>query len=106
MSKLLSTLAVPMLIGGFIRKAVDKALNRDENTPANTDQGILLSSGLIAGEALMGILVAIILFFNREWLDGVRSSVAPGSTVSDILSLIAIFMLAYYLKKVAQTRLN
>ena len=52
-------LSTPILIGGLIAYSLTK-----RSKPANTDDhvlqnGILLSSGLIAGESLMGILLAL-----------------------------------------------
>lgn len=45
------TLSVPILIGGMIRYIVKKS-----------DKGILLSSGLIAGEALAGVIIAGMIY--------------------------------------------
>ncbi|MCK4422108.1 oligopeptide transporter, OPT family [candidate division WOR-3 bacterium] len=45
------TLSVPILIGGMIRYIVKKS-----------DKGILLSSGLIAGEALAGVVIAGMIY--------------------------------------------
>jgi len=57
-----------IFIGGFIKFAVDKLAERriqteeDRNTIDNT--GLLLASGLVAGEALMGILLAALVVGN------------------------------------------
>ncbi|MCK5883215.1 MAG: oligopeptide transporter, OPT family, partial [Bacteriovoracaceae bacterium] len=56
------TLAIPMFIGGVIRFILDR--KQGENALESSDQGILLSSGLIAGEAIMGVLLAILLSFK------------------------------------------
>ncbi len=50
------SLAVPMLVGGIVRAVVD----RKKGHPAErSDPGKLFAAGLIAGEALMGILLAV-----------------------------------------------
>jgi uncharacterized oligopeptide transporter (OPT) family protein len=54
------TLSVPMLIGGIVRSFVDKKMGMKHE---GKDKGILLSSGLVAGEALMGVILALILVF-------------------------------------------
>ncbi|MBR1722976.1 MAG: oligopeptide transporter, OPT family, partial [Treponema sp.] len=48
-------LSVPIFIGGLLRAFFD----RKEEGKAITDRGILYSSGLIAGEGLIGILLAV-----------------------------------------------
>ena len=50
-------LSVTMFLGGLLRWAVDR---RRGASSAGEDPGTLLSAGLIAGEGLCGILLAII----------------------------------------------
>jgi len=57
------TLIVPMLAGGVIRHLIDR--RQDGAGPGETGgRGVLLSSGLIAGEALMGIITAVFIVLN------------------------------------------
>ncbi|MCP4867938.1 MAG: oligopeptide transporter, OPT family [Proteobacteria bacterium] len=49
-------LAVPILLGGLIAHFADKATNNDEEAG---HKGLLVASGLITGEALVGISLAI-----------------------------------------------
>jgi putative OPT family oligopeptide transporter len=51
------TLIVPMLIGGIVRYAGDRRRGTAHDA-GDQDTGLLLSSGMIAGEAIMGILLA------------------------------------------------
>ncbi|MBL7014656.1 MAG: oligopeptide transporter, OPT family [Candidatus Marinimicrobia bacterium] len=55
-------LTVPIFIGGMINHLGKKA----GATPAMERKGLLLSSGLITGEALMGILVAVPIFLTEQ----------------------------------------
>ncbi|EOD00776.1 OPT family oligopeptide transporter [Caldisalinibacter kiritimatiensis] len=56
-------LSTPIMVGGVIRGILDKKLNKedgeDSTIKAKIDSGILFASGLIAGEGLIGILLAI-----------------------------------------------
>jgi putative OPT family oligopeptide transporter len=56
-------LSVPILFGGLISLAIKKTLRRNGATSteieASSRRGLLLASGLITGEALLGILMAI-----------------------------------------------
>ncbi len=49
----------PVFLGGLLRHFVDKKAGAAVNEKSR-DQGILLSSGLIAGEGLMGVVIAVI----------------------------------------------
>ena len=58
-------LTVPIFIGGMISHLA----NKKGATEVTRRKGLLLSSGLITGEALMGILVAVPIFItsNKDW---------------------------------------
>jgi putative OPT family oligopeptide transporter len=57
------SLDIPILIGGLLRYF---STRRRGETDEARDPGILFGSGLIAGEALMGILIAGFVFFGTE----------------------------------------
>ena len=47
------------LVGGVIRSSVERKYKNDEyELKARDERGVLLSSGLVAGDALIGILIA------------------------------------------------
>tara|TARA_B100001175_G_C19491198_1_gene632683 strand:- start:1276 stop:1932 length:657 start_codon:yes stop_codon:yes gene_type:complete len=59
------TLTVPIFIGGMVNHLGKKAGGSEESDK----KGLLMSSGFITGEALMGILVAVPIFLsgNKNW---------------------------------------
>jgi putative OPT family oligopeptide transporter len=61
------SLGVAILIGGLIRFLASRRNDADEAEGARS--GLLFGSGLIAGEALMGIALAIPLVLGVEFLD-------------------------------------
>jgi hypothetical protein len=77
------TLSVPILLGGLIRWAGQRALARKAGADAAADElsnaGVLLSSGLIAGESILGVALAACVYFkvpmavawHPGWLGGV-----------------------------------
>lgn len=88
------TLAVPMLVGGLIRYFIDKKRNASEKENESTDGGILLSSGIIAGEAVMGIVVSILLVM------GIKPAIGGiGHGIQEVMSLVALVLVAFYLWK-------
>jgi putative OPT family oligopeptide transporter len=59
------TLSVPILLGGLIQYATSRKKNEAKE---GSDPGLLYGSGLIAGEALMGIGLAIPMAIDKEFL--------------------------------------
>lgn len=91
------TLAVPMLVGGLIRYNLEKK-RKEKNLNESEDKGILISSGFIAGEALMGVVIA--LFLSLNWNIGYAESLDLG--LREILSVFAFVGISIYLYKVAK----
>jgi len=89
----------PVFIGGLIRHYVEKKYTT-ENDEKGKDQGILLGSGLIAGEGLMGVVIAIFAvalskepnFFEIHY---------PAEWMGEIVSVIAFSILGWFLYRVA-----
>ncbi|QEK11867.1 oligopeptide transporter, OPT family [Crassaminicella thermophila] len=88
-------LSTPIMVGGVIRGILDKKLKNnggeDKSIKAKIDSGILYASGLIAGEGLVGILLAI--FAVAGW------KVAMNIDLGQIGGLIFFIMLAFSLVK-------
>jgi hypothetical protein len=60
-----------IFIGGVVRWVLDKRRDRrnlnDAQKARVENAGVLTASGLIAGEALMGLIWAAFRFFDRPW---------------------------------------
>ena len=80
-------LTVPIFIGGMINHMG----KRTGSSTVAAKKGILLSSGLITGEALMGIFVAVPIFItgNKDWWP-----IYPGY---DLLGIVAFLGVIYWL---------
>ncbi|MDD6352184.1 MAG: oligopeptide transporter, OPT family [Lachnospiraceae bacterium] len=92
-------ISLPMMVGGLIRLFVDKkkGMTEEERKAAN-NRGILYSSGLIAGEGLVGILLAA--FAAAKLNIDLSSSFSLGSIGSLILfALLAVSLLRMVMKK-------
>ena len=53
-----------IMVGGLVRLGFDKMKKDKEKKDAITQNGILFCSGMIAGEGLVGILLAVLAIFN------------------------------------------
>ncbi len=89
------TLAIPILVGGVIRYLVEKKRGALDESH---DQGVLLGSGLIAGEAIMGVVIAVIIYF---WSDVLVLN--GNSSIKEVLSVAAFVAVSTYLYKIAKT---
>jgi putative OPT family oligopeptide transporter len=58
--------SVPILIGGLLNHLMARRAKSDEERSARTKRGVLLASGIIAGESLMGVGIAIVKAINPE----------------------------------------
>lgn len=86
-----------IFIGGLIRGILDKILakkNFNDAQRARVDNtGVLLSSGLIAGEALTGLLFAIIAVVNYDFLKSLIIFQEPTFLLSLLVFLIVGWVL-------------
>lgn len=75
------SLGVPILIGGIVRYIVDKATGEEERP---MDPGVLGAAGLIAGEALMGIIFAALI------VGGIAPSIGFSSNALGVIMLMVV----------------
>lgn len=92
----------PVFLGGIVRKAVDnsKKNSTKEDVTKAKEQGVLLSSGLIAGEGIMGIAIAVYAFLMEKKPQGFGFFM-EGAT-GEIISFALFLALAFYLYRVGK----
>lgn len=102
-------LSVPIFIGGMIawgaakavrRRAIDNGESPEEAETGAERKGLLFSSGLITGEALIGIILAI-PFALFESTDALRIMPQGFEWLSSLLGVVAAFFFMIWLYKVA-----
>lgn len=96
-------LSTPMIVGGIVKWLVEKKKNISDKERKDADEnGILFSSGLIAGEGMVGILLAILAIIptGEDTLSSVIAGFLPGAipilanvNVGNIIGLIAFALL-------------
>ena len=101
----LSTMT-PVFIGGVIKHFVEMKRNKKSEDIAEkqTDKGVLLSSGLIAGEGIMGVIIA----GYAVWTTTRPAGVSFGLTgiVGDWISFVMFSALGYFLYRLALSKKN
>ncbi|MFD1361702.1 OPT family oligopeptide transporter [Lentibacillus salinarum] len=86
----------PIMVGGLISGIIKRRTKNKEEFEAKNERGILLASGYIAGEALMGVIVALAV---------TAGVVFPEETFfGPFVSLIAIAAVAWYLYHTANKK--
>ena len=58
----------PLIIGALVSHFVRKSSKKEKIVTARNERGILFSSGLIAGGALAGVLTALLLFVEGQFM--------------------------------------
>ncbi len=82
----------PVFVGGCLRSLVEwLAARKGEDVEARKDKGILLGSGLIAGEGLMGVGVAVYAYFTGLKPSALGSILpAPWDQIAALLVFVAL----------------
>jgi putative OPT family oligopeptide transporter len=76
-----------IMVGGLVRWALEKRKD-SEAKKESINRGILFSSGMIAGEGLVGILLAVFAIFGLDKAIDLSSKLNLSNTVSSIGSLV------------------
>jgi len=101
-------LAVPIVLGGVVNYAVTRSHARRktpiEDVETSKRNGLLFASGLITGEALMGILLAIPIIILKQYdrtMPFIHGSMGP---LGELIGVILILSVAYWLYCTARGR--
>jgi uncharacterized oligopeptide transporter (OPT) family protein len=102
-------LMVPIFLGGFITYLVEKKLGVDPRDEAERDRvhrpGPLFSAGLITGEALMGILIAIpIVASGSATVLSLPDPLLPGETARLVLGVAILAWVGWLMYRTATKR--
>jgi len=93
----------PLFVGGLLRHHVDRRFASAGDEKKGKDQGVLLSSGFIAGEGMMGVVIAVIAVITSQ-VPSVFRIDYPSAWMGQIVSAVAFAALGYYLYRVARSK--
>jgi len=92
-----------IFVGGLIRGFVDKARDRrgfNEAQKARVENaGVLVAAGLIAGEALMGLFVAAVVFFRESFWTVPGFAGIAGWLALPVFAILALYLIRVPLSK-------
>ena len=89
------SLSAGIMAGGVVRFIVEKIKGTDEEKKERADRGVLFTSGLIAGEGIMGIVLAVLAVLKVD--SAINLSARFGFTTPQFVSLIIFILLLYFL---------
>lgn len=88
-----------IMVGGLVRLAFDKMKKDEEEKKQITSDGILFCSGMIAGEGLVGILLALFAIFGLDQVIDLSKVLNLPLVVSNIGSLVVFALVIVSLLK-------
>jgi putative OPT family oligopeptide transporter len=91
-------LSTPIMAGGLIALVVKK-ISKEEVVKKREERGILFGSGLVAGDALLGVIIAFIIAFfpaYRTFYEA-HEELSLSAAYGPWISLVAFFGLSYLL---------
>ena len=77
-----------IMVGGLVRLALDKLKRNEEEKKTIINDGILFCSGMIAGEGLIGILLALFAVFGLDSMIDISSKIP--TAVSNVGAIVAL----------------
>ena len=92
------SLSAGIMAGGAVRWIVERVKGSDEEKKERADRGVLFTSGLIAGEGIMGIVLAVLA------VAGVDGKIALPFSLPQIGSLIIFVVLLFGLFKLCMKK--
>ncbi len=88
-----------ILVGGIVRLVFDKMKGDEKKKKETINDGILFCSGMIAGEGLVGIILAFLAVFGLDKFIDISGILGLPESVSNILSLVVFGLIILSLLK-------
>jgi putative OPT family oligopeptide transporter len=92
--------SAPIMAGGLVRAIVDKK-RKMSSAEAEFSPGVLLSSGFIAGGAIMGVALSLIAGFELDKYINFSAVMGPlaSSSLFALLPFLGLMLILYYIGK-------
>lgn len=89
----------PLFIGGMLRLLLEKTSKTQQEKDDRRERGVLLGSGLVGGEGLLGVGIAAVAFFKGSAPTGFGTAWA--GTLAPVTALLAFMGLVWLFRKYA-----
>ena len=88
-----------IMVGGLVRLVFDKMKRKEEEKKQIISDGILYCSGMIAGEGLVGIILAVLAIFGVDQVIDLSQYVQGSEMVSSVGSIVVFALVILSLLK-------
>lgn len=89
----------PIFIGGLIRHYFEKKTKDKKQLDEKRERGVLLGSGFVGGEGLLGVGIAAVAFIQSRKPDGIGSGWAGSDVMAMLAGAIGFGLLIYWFFK-------
>ncbi|MDH4049380.1 MAG: oligopeptide transporter, OPT family [Gammaproteobacteria bacterium] len=85
----------PIFVGGLLRGLFERSAKSEEDLVNRRERGVLLGSGFVGGEGLLGVGIAAVAFVQNRKPDGIGMDWLGNHIVAEIVGLIVFgFLIA------------
>ncbi len=103
---------VPVFLGGMLRRLIERAGKNEDDRVARRERGVLLGSGLVGGEGLLGVAIAGVVFWQSVQAGAGERPPLPfligydwaSPAVTELLALAAFAGLVFFFARRCSTR--
>jgi len=86
----------PLFLGGLLRMFLEKKASSPEEASSRREKGVLLGSGLVGGEGLLGIGIAAVAFYQGSAPKGFGFDWAGTAAPFVAFAVFVVLMLVFY----------
>lgn len=84
----------PIFVGGLIRHYFETRTSNKEQLDERRERGVLLGSGFVGGEGLLGVGIAAAAFIQQKKPEGIGTEWAGSDLIAMILGLVGFTLMA------------
>ena len=86
----------PIFLGGMLRHYMEKRAANQEEMEDRRERGVLLSSGFVGGEGLLGVGIAAVAFVLNRKPEGIGTGWLGPEWLAETVGFAAFLLLAYW----------
>ena len=91
----------PLFLGGMLRRYFERRAGSEEQAAEGRERGVLLGSGFVGGEGLLGVGIAAVAFVQNSKPDGIGTDWLGPEWLAEAVGLLVFgFLLAGFVRLV------
>jgi len=101
------SLSVPVMAGGLLRGIIERKHKEDKDTlKSKRENGVLFGSGLVAGDATMGVLIALFVYTRDkvDWMSSIPIPIIGELPYPQLISTVVFCTMMFLLWKIVNKK--